>query len=408
MPHAARILIVFIGVCLTLAGLLAALGYLAVPIWSPEPETLAMNTFLAAIAALGLGFGLLLVKQGVSALAEQPGRPVDLPRGVFLLLFFLLALVFGPAALKLTQLALWIFPIFYLTAMAMPVLIVVGFVWRRTREACDRELVVQLTYGALIATTLAGFLELFAFVGVAAVVLVGVSLLPGGADWVQQLSQLLQTPAGLQDPEKLRAVLLTPPIMLIAGLLLVILGPMIEEAIKSLGVPLLRNRLTTRSQAFAWGLAAGAGFALTEGLLNGIMAIPVWQTTPAFPGTGGAAQILGAGFANWDQGILLRAGASLLHSLTGGLMGLGWYACLRERRPWLILGTYVLSVGIHAWWNGLVLVQALGQALADVLGNLPIVDLVQSLFWLTALLLMVTIVGLTIRRPKGPTVRASV
>ncbi len=404
MLYIGRILMIFTGIFLTLTGLLAGLGYLIVPTRSPGSETLVTSTLLAVVAALGLGLGVALARQGAGALAGRPERPVDLPRGVFLLMFFILALVFGPAALKLTQLALWIFPIFYLAAIALPVLLVVGFVWRRTREATERQFVVQLTYGALVATTLAALLELLGFVSVAVVVLAGVSLLPDGATWVQQLLDLLQTPAALQDTERVRAVFLTPPVLLTGGLLVVVLGPMIEEAVKSLSVPLLHSRLVTRAQAFAWGIAAGAGFALTEGLFNSIMAVPVWQAAPGFPGTGGAAQLLGAGLASWDQGILLRAGASLLHTLTGGLMGLGWYSLLREDRYWPLPGAYVLSVGLHAWWNALVLGEALNQALAETTGSPP-VPWVQSLFWLTGLLLVAAIVRLTIRRRNRPIAR---
>jgi len=399
MSYAGHVLMVFCGMMLALAGLLAGVGYLGLPVWSPGTQTLATSTLLAAIAALGLGLGLGLVRQGAGALAGRPGRPVDLPRGVLLALIFCVVLAFGPAMLRLSQLALWVFPLFYLAAIGLPVLIVIGFVWRRTREATNRQMIVQLAYGALGATILAGCLELLAFASVTVAVLAGVSLLPGGMAWVQQLQDLLQTPAGLQDPERVRAVLLTPPILLVGGLLVLVLGPAIEEAVKSLSVLFLSSRLSTRSQAFAWGVAAGAGFALTEGLFNSILAIPAWQAAPGFPGTGGAAQMLGTGLASWDQGVLLRAGASLLHALTGGLMGLGWYGLLRQSRPWSLLGMYALSVGMHAWWNGLVLGEALNQMAAEAAGQL-FAPWSGSLLWLTSLVLGVALVRLTIRRSK--------
>ena len=44
-----------------------------------------------------------------------------------------------------------------------------------------------------------------------------------------------------------------------------------------------------------------------------------------------------------------------MHCAGPGLMALGWHNLWTERRPWRLAGAYVLSVTIHALWNGVVL-----------------------------------------------------
>ena len=82
------------------------------------------------------------------------------------------------------------------------------------------------------------------------------------------------------------------------------------------------------AQAFLWGVAGGAGFAIAEGLFNAAINLESWSVV-----------------------VLLRVGSTLMHCLGSGLMGLGWHYLLRTRRPWHILGTYAASVGLHVLWN---------------------------------------------------------
>jgi hypothetical protein len=163
-----------------------------------------------------------------------------------------------------------------------------------------------------------------------AVVLAAVALQPGGPDLLQTLTDHLQDISWLQDPGSLSA-LATSPIVVVAALVVVAgIIPIIEEAVKTVGVGLLAYRRPRLSQAFLWGLACGAGFAMAEGLLN----------------TAG-------GLDAWAFVVTLRVGAALLHTFTGGLMGVAWYYALVERRWPRWLGLYTASVGLHGLWNAL-------------------------------------------------------
>jgi len=161
-------------------------------------------------------------------------------------------------------------------------------------------------------------------------VLIGVVLRPGGQEMIQKMLTYLNDPALLQDPTALTSVFMSP--ILVAAMFAVLAGliPLIEEAVKTVGVGLMAYRQPTLSQAFLWGLAGGAGFSLVESLLN----------------TAGSVD-------SWAQVMLLRVGAMLLHCLTGALMGLAWHDVLTKRRWRYALGLYSASVAIHGTWNAL-------------------------------------------------------
>jgi len=152
--------------------------------------------------------------------------------------------------------------------------------------------------------------------------------MPGGDAWVQELFAYLQDPRLFQGTENLYGPLPSLPILIILGLLVLVVAPMIEELFKSLGVVIMKYRRPSKALAFFWGLTGGAGFALAEALFNGASSLEGW-----------------VGVAT------MRVGATAMHCLGGGLMGLGWYYLFATRRPWRLLGGYAASVSLHALWN---------------------------------------------------------
>ena len=141
-----------------------------------------------------------------------------------------------------------------------------------------------------------------------------------------------------------------------------------------MGVGLFAYRRPGLAQAFLWGVAGGAGFALTEGLFNSVGALDLWVPVA-----------------------LARGGATLVHCFTGGLMGLAWYSFLTQRRWGRVAGLYASSVLIHGMWNGLAVFMTLsfmsssgstvptsGQVLTNV-GALAVLAMFAGLVLLTGL-----------------------
>jgi hypothetical protein len=266
-------------------------------------------------------------------LSSLRGRPSRLfyPRPAWLLVaVFVVAVILGQVVLAFDLLPALTFPLFYILAAALPPLFFLAFVGRRLAESDVRwrEVVLQLASGAFLSTF--GAFSSEAVLGLLSVVLVFTlaALMPGGAAWFQELSAHLQDPPWFQNPENAYGLLASPPVLIALGLIVLVIVPLVEEMFKSLGVVVMSYGRPSKAQTFFWGLAGGAGFALAEGLFSGALSLEDW---------GGTA--------------LLRVGATAMHCLGGGLMGLGWYYLFATRRPWRLLGAYAASASLHSLWN---------------------------------------------------------
>lgn len=342
MSDAIKIIAALVGITLILGGLLAGVGYLVLPLLVTGPQAIQANTLMGALAALGLALGAGLTYEALTALGGRESSPVHLPPIALLLPLFVGVLVVGQAVLRAETMAAWLFPPFHVFAITLPILMILRYVAGRTSGLPGRELTLQVAYGGVVSTFIALFLEGLLLLVLAVVVFGVVSLFPEGREWLQGLALDLQDPLWLQDPTNLGRLLLAPPVLILIGFGAILIGPLIEEMVKGLGAAALVYRQPGRARAFAWGVAAGAGFALVEGMLNGALLLETWT-----------------------MGATLRAGASLLHSVTTGIVAVGWRETFARRRPWSLLIALAFTVTLHGLWNALVLgnvIAAVGMA----------------------------------------------
>lgn len=267
---------------------------------------------------------------------QQRASPaLRLPPAWWLGLSFLGLLLLGQLILA-TPLASAGIPALHVAASLMPPLLVVAAIAPPLQRAgaglTRRSLATQFSYGGLVSISLALFLELALITIVFILAGAGVALLPGGAESVERLAAELQARMATGDLMGLASALLSPGLVLGLGLLVAAAVPLIEELIKSLGVPfdaVVQGRLT-RAQAFAFGVMAGVGFSFAEALVYGAQQLP----------------------HNWVQGVALRALTAVIHAAATGLFTLGWYEVAAGRAmrffPYAAGG-----VAIHALWNGL-------------------------------------------------------
>ena len=319
------------GVFIVTSALFAVL-WLVTPLVNRDP-TLILPTFLAAFAALGLIYGAIMLGSGL----VRREAPSLWPSTALIVVIWLIALAFASAAMLAPRvLADWLFPPMYVLGVALPIAAILSFAVRRT-SVIGRRSLLQLVYGGVIATLLAFIIEMMLVI---VVIVIGFLIASVSPNWLglDSLAPALQS----NDPSALAEVLRNPIILALAFLGLGVAGPIIEEAAKAGSMILWSGWEPTRNRALVWGLAAGLGFALTEGMLNSLLAI-------------GAES---AGIT-----LLVRAGASLMHGMTTAIVGLGWWRSYSTRRPWPALGAYVLAVAIHGLWNVVVLGRAaLGPA----------------------------------------------
>lgn len=334
-----RILVLIGALSLIAMGLLAGgTGFLVSLLGTGDQ--LMLSTASVSFLALTVGLGSALAWQAWQSIQGRGSRWF-LPRFVGIWgLFFLLAVILDQAVLQSELMSALTFPLLHVLAAGLPPLVTVALVARSLGGITrSRDIVFQLSSGALVATVLAFSLEIAVVMGMIVIVLGFVAVKPGGLDQFRALAGYLQDPAWLETPGNLASLARSPLVIFSAFFIFAIAVPLIEELVKTIGVPLRAYRHPNMPQAFLWGLAGGAGFALAEGLFNSLGGIDSWAVVVSF-----------------------RLGATLLHCFTGALMGLAWYQALAEKHWGRGLGLCALSVGIHSLWNLLVA----GMALASL------------------------------------------
>jgi hypothetical protein len=118
-----------------------------------------------------------------------------------------------------------------------------------------------------------------------------------------------------------------PLILFLIAAFLIVFVPMVEEAIKTIGVWPVIRRGFTQHQAFIGGAIAGAGYGLFE------------------------AFFLGQPGVTWVPVMIARAGATMMHMITTALTSLG-IARARESGRWTdALRYYFGAVFLHSLWN---------------------------------------------------------
>ncbi|MCX7838488.1 MAG: PrsW family intramembrane metalloprotease, partial [Anaerolineae bacterium] len=328
---------------LLVCGLCAGTFYLVAPFFAPtRQEAVQTNVVVGAVAAIGIVFGALFAWQALAAMRHHtPAITTRLfPSPILLFLAFLLALVLGSSVLALEPIAAFVFPTFHFLASALLPFSLLAYAARQLNVTSSlRALVASLGWGALGSTFLA--LSLEAIIGV--IILVGISvaivLTPDGTLLLERLSTELRTLRAFDERAALRFLLANPGIIALGLIYFAGIVPLIEEAVKTLGLALMNPMHTRARDAVLWGVAAGAGFAFVENALNTGMMLELWAVA-----------------------MLARVGATIMHTATGITMARGWYAARVERRWDKLLIAYAASVFVHAIWN----VFAAGQALGIV------------------------------------------
>ncbi len=217
-------------------------------------------------------------------------------------------------------------PMAQVLAAGVPVGLVVLRIRRLAPPITPRRSWGQFLLGFWLAPVVALPAELLVLVPVALLWGMGLWLLPDIRPILEALGRSPSPP-----PDVLvgyvNELLVHPWTILSALSYMSVLVPLIEEAIKTVGVwPLLRRRLTA-AEAFLGGVLCGAGYALFEALF-----LPQ-------PGS------------DWALTMVIRVGATLMHAFTAGVTAWALAEAVVRRRPWRLVLAYLGSASIHGLWN---------------------------------------------------------
>ena len=316
-------LAVFSGVVLLLAGFIATIGYLGLPILFAEDLLSAQLGQMAAIF-VGLGCGSLALTHGLASIRGRTSRPARfIP---FYMYWVLFALVLGLGSLLLNQQILveLLFPVLFLLGASLPTFAVLAWAFRRmgwpvTWRQAGLMLVAGSTLSIAVAILLEGFLPILYYYLVEPFASVAVELLDifyiGGPELIERLFY--------------------SPLLVFFFIFIALQTPIPEEFAKMLGPALMGKRIAIERQAFSIGLAAGAGFAILENMLY----------------QGMYAQTSGWG---WAGITLLRGIGSTNHALWTAIISLAWFRARRREKGWFgsLARACLLSIGLHTLWNG--------------------------------------------------------
>ncbi len=380
-----------VGALLLLVSACAVVTFFVVPFLAHQ-DALALNTAVLSVGAILIVYGALLILIGRALRDDTWRAPFHLAPPYLFLGAFLVVLVIGQAILVSNVAPAYLFPLWHVLASLLFPLAVLAYVTPRVDAASTRSVLAQFVWGGLVTIGLALVLELAIGGFLAILAVFGLAIVLGPDDIAELWRAFSAAPPDLQRITEI--VLREPLSTLIVGgtafTLVVILVPLLEELLKAAGPAIMiarrvRNEFPpTRGNVLLWGIAAGAGFAFSENMLNG-------QGT-----LNNADSVTGI----WAGAMLLRAGTSMMHLITTATVAVGWYEALAQRKfirlPLLLL----VAVLMHAIWNSAALLLAgvtasarAGTPLADfsvvlsalVLGLLACL-FVGGLFWLRALL----------------------
>src|SRR6266567_6317907 len=315
----------FIGsILVILAGLISLLLLSFLPAVSSDTLS-SSQKFMGAVtfvafALVGLiGGGFALYHSIRSVFAQKPSADFAMP--TFWLFVALYVVVIGVGYVLHMQgqdiANLQLTAVLILLAGLFPALAVLALGDRRLRfpkgarwPTSWRRFTLAIVSGATMGVLVAGLLEL-AF---------QVLLVRGqGVDPYLCLNRP-DAPA-CQDPKVYNLLLIA----------VAVIAPLVEEAVKPLGVIILIGRVRSAAEAFVLGLACGIGFDLIE-----------------------TSGYISANYNDWLSTALIRTGAGLLHGFGAAMVALGWYYLVHAKKRRLLLAflCWFYAVLQHALWNG--------------------------------------------------------
>src|SRR3972149_2870333 len=312
---------VIVGGFLTLAGFAALVGYLGLPILLPFEDALSYELGQIAAIYLGLFCGPLPIFHGLGSIMGNRSNPFKLPS--FYIFWIILALVLGIGSLVLNLdiVVEFLFPILFVLGAALSTFAVLAWAYRKMGWPITwRQTALAFICGSTLAILIAILLET-TIPYIAYLLLEPFQYMAGG------IADLGWCAPGFIEK------LFASPLIFVFLAITAIEAPIPEEFAKALGLPIFgRARIQNERQAFAIGLASGAGFAILENMLyEGIYA--------ANHGWG------------WAGITLLRSIGSVVHPIGTGIIALGWVR-MREGGAGPLFKAYLLSVGLHTLWNG--------------------------------------------------------
>jgi hypothetical protein len=278
-------------------------------------------------------------------------EPKPEPKG-FGIFLTILVLVVVPGVLWLgnwvsqyEKLAWFALPILNIIANGLPAFWLVYIGIRGLNPGSPRRQWGVFAVGLVVSPTIILVLEFLALISYGVLAILWTVINPGITNQLQLLIIRLESATPNQEAilRLLLPYLLRPGILFAALAFISVIVPIIEEALKPLGVWMLAGQRITPAQGFAFGVLCGAGFGLFENLGN----------------TSGASE-------TWALLASTRISTILLHCLTTGMVGWALASAWSQKRYLRLGATYAFAVLLHGSWNGMAVLSSISSLQGQV------------------------------------------
>lgn len=352
-----------------------------VQLLTPGENTAGRVPFLL-LGASGIVIGLILVPSAVYALmrlmGRQPARLLPVPHWLrpTLLIFILpLVLLGGWWASQQGALGDLALPIFHILAIGIPVLWLAYLAVRDLPLGSPQRAWGALGSGSVLAPFIIMLAELGVLLGGALIVSVWISGNPDALGELTKLAQRLEQAQQAGNSPEMMVNALAPylsdgRVIFAAFAFGAVIVPLIEEALKPLGVWFLAGSRLTPAEGFAAGALCGAGYALLESLL-----------------------LSSNGGTEWVSLAFARIGTGVIHILASALTGWALASAWAEGRYLRLGAAYLGAVLIHGLWNGLTVLMVVA-GLTEALGQPADPALTQMGEWAPYSLVALSVIGL--------------
>lgn len=264
------------------------------------------------------------------------------PLGVLIFIYPLI-LLGGNWLSTQTILAYLLLPFFHIAAIGIPVAITLSISLKGLTSVSLQRKWGALSVGLTLSPFLIFILEILAFMIPMVLLAFWVSRDPERLRELLQLNETLRQP--LANPQavlsELRPYLNNSAVILTILFFAALVVPLIEEAVKPLGVWLLYGRTHGALDGFVGGALCGAGYALLESFL------------------------LGSTKSEWLFAVLGRSGTAAIHIFTSAVIGAALTTAWQNRSYLHLILAYLVGVFFHGVWNGFAVLSALHSVSAS-------------------------------------------
>jgi len=250
---------------------------------------------------------------------------------LWIIISFPIIIILGYWISQNTNIAWLLLPPLHITAIIIPVIGVLFLTIRNLPLGSHQRNWGVFSTGLILGPLIILILESLAALIILILVILVITTNPEMVDKIIKLSEWLlnSNPSPELVFNELGPYLTKPVPVFIALLFGALLVPLIEEAIKPIGVWLLYGKKLSPTDGFIAGAISGAGYAIFESL------------------------ILTSNSQEWTLLVLARISTGAIHILTTSLVGWAIVQVWSNRRITRLIITYSSAILIHGLWNAL-------------------------------------------------------